>query len=41
MHDMHPSVPEGIRDTKVLDDEIEAALKGAIEQFNETFAAGA
>ena len=41
MHDMHPSVPHAIRDTKMLDDETEAALKGAIEQFNETFAAGA
>ncbi|MAE65592.1 MAG: F0F1 ATP synthase subunit alpha [Phycisphaeraceae bacterium] len=39
MHDMHSQVPDTIRDTKVLDDDTEAALKAAIGQFNQGFTA--
>ena len=39
MHDMHPNVHETLGTTQVLDDETEAALKAAIEQFNQSFAA--
>jgi F-type H+-transporting ATPase subunit alpha len=40
MHDMHPEIPETVRTTQVLDDETEAALKAAIEQFTQSFVAG-
>ena len=33
----YPSIPEKIRDTKVLDDETEKALVSAIEEFKKTF----
>ena len=39
MHDMHPQVPDAIRDSGKFESETEEGWKAAIEQFNSTFQA--
>jgi len=41
MHDLHVDVPNTLRDSGILDEDTEAALKAAIEQFNQSFHTGA
>jgi F-type H+-transporting ATPase subunit alpha len=38
LHGKHAAVLEGIRTKKILDEELEGKLKGALDKFAETFA---